>query len=279
MILVIRPRKDAGTRGSGTTRHVEANFTKAIRVMLAKALSPFGTVGENDGDSDSDDAYCTKKKPRAYKHISVDGALVDAIIAGKTVTIMQSRRSFILRLDAYGADFIKTVLQETVRQLSDTVVSETCPSSSTAFRFDDTTPNIRDKVVWDTNNDAWKLLCRCPNRFADENGRTLVVPVNLGKKAHAVAKLEAYNRALRAWNIFDKSKRCKILLLPSVCIDVQSNSSPAESQHDDSHGTVHCDSQGTAHGDSQGTSYCDSDGPPEKALPLTALCALDGHAS
>ena len=97
------------------------------------------------------------------------------------------------------------------------------------------TPNVRDKVLWDPTNNAWKLLLVEKNKpkrasFIDDQGVTLKVPERLTAAEHEIEKKSAYARATRAWNALDASGRWRIPLHLSIQLKPLSSASGSDSQ-------------------------------------------------
>ena len=77
---------------------------------------------------------------------------------------MNYGKLFIMKLDGEGVAFISKVIVHVATQCSEerllqaVEVQVASGPVEVGFRFDDTTPNIRDKVLWDPNRNSWKLL-------------------------------------------------------------------------------------------------------------------------
>ena len=90
------------------------------------------------------------------------------------------------------------------------------PEVKAAFQFKDSTPNLRDKVIWCPSNNAFKILLNVRDarglktRWYDENEMSLGVPEGLSADQHEAAKKDAYSRAISAWNALDAGKRHRI---------------------------------------------------------------------
>ena len=77
-------------------------------------------------------------------------------------------------------------------------------------------------MIWCPTTNGWKLLIKgakgasVSHVYADEHGKSLVVPDGLSAAEHLAAKQYAYKRALNAWNALDKGSRtCICTISPS----------------------------------------------------------------
>ena len=146
--------------------------------------------------------------------------LFEASFASNTISLMNYGKLFVIKLDSDGVAFINKVIVHVATQCSEELLLQAdevkvAPGPVEAgFRFDDTTPNIRDKVVWDPNRNSWKLLLQKNGHMAtshsDVDGYPLSVAEDLDAAGHNAAKFASYVRAIKAWNYFDAGKRQRI---------------------------------------------------------------------
>ena len=105
------------------------------------------------------------------------------------------------------------VKQPAIREAAEQALSQRPATAVFSFSAQDT-PNIRDKVIWVPQTHTWKLLLtRAPKNtdpLCDDTGKALSVDGNLKSAPYKAAKQEAYERAKRAWNLLDGSKRHRI---------------------------------------------------------------------
>ena len=148
-------------RNETQSRILEPLFMHAVRVLFregrARTLSLLGAP-PCDSSDDDEDAFATRKVARSTFKVS-KVLLISMELAGRRFTAVNYGKVFILQLDDVGIKFIETTLVDTIRELT---VSGTNPTAINApnpnvFRFDDFTPNVRDKVIWDPDTNSWSL--------------------------------------------------------------------------------------------------------------------------
>ena len=222
MLQTMRCR-NASKNAVNTTRTLVRNLWEALRVMLRKARANAPSLDDSDTLDDSSDDDGLAQKPKRVLPVISGLQCVALTTAGLPFTVLNSGKVFILQLDADGMRFINTVLVDTIRLLSDSTPTSTQEDTAVAaYRFDDSTPNVRDKVVWDPDANSWKLLLKVrlgdklakpiKSLYVDVSGQSLQVSENLSASRHNTAKIETYGRALRAWNQLDASHRQRITL-------------------------------------------------------------------
>ena len=231
MLHIMRARSPKSTScpGGSTATTMESfrvmskNLTASLRLMLQKALREVGAeTADMDGDLEDD-------QPKSRRHTCSgytieNAALLNLTIAHCPIQIANYGKAFIVRLDENARCFIQTVICDLIKKLSDSIDTsvQDSPRDTTvrevaSFRFDDSTPNIRDKIVWCPDDNAWKLILQKKGRgralafeWFDHEGKSLAVPKDLGGDEYDAAKLLAYGRAIEAWNILDTGKRFRI---------------------------------------------------------------------
>ena len=205
-----------------STRVLSQNLGQAIRVMLRKGLDERKCRSAADAVADDDMSDDADPKERSAAHRNFSGfsfhnvALVELTFANVVVRALNDGRVLVLLLDDDSLRFIRTTLVELIRRLGDKG-GAACPEPQLApFRFDDSTPNIRGKVVWEPTFNTWKLIMpsklhgKPKSPYEDAEGHSLQVPHTLEASAHAAAKAAAYIRAIAAWNAFNATQRKNI---------------------------------------------------------------------
>ena len=166
-------------------------------------------------------------------------ATLKAQIGGFNVTVLNLIRPKVLKVDADALIFITEYIVKRVVHLLSVAQAGTEAASSSAqpvplakFHFPDSpTPNVRDKVVWDPTKHAWRIIVKSEHshkvsdQHKDEQGRTLSVDFSLKREDYFEARIEAYDRAIRAWNALDKSKKDRIQVVNRQQIGTSSTSS------------------------------------------------------
>ena len=232
------------------SRSLAKALWSAIRVMTRKGLQNTKTAlansasgeGEPAEESSDDDASSSRvgraRTSSGYRLSHV--FLMATRIAGHRVSIVNYGKQLIVKLDDNGFQFINDVVVGLIQRLSDGNGESAAKEHSTGeagFRFDDSTPNVRGKVVWDPDQNAWRvtptLRGACAVRYTDAKGETLGVPDTLSPGDFLAAKTSAYGRALAAWNDLDNSSRQRITLpvkieLPSSDASNSVDGSPQE---------------------------------------------------
>ena len=224
--------------GDPPSRILIKSLWESIRVMLRRSLSDL-KQGVTSHDDD-DDQYNDTKLRRSFSGFALDAAfLLEVNVGGCALTIANSGRQLIALLDDKCFRFIDEAVVQIIHQLSDAPVSAdegvTFDAPRAPFRFDDSLPNIRDKVIWCTDRNGWKVLVQgktggaksATYRFVDAVGKTLCVDTKLDAISHERAKRDACIRAIACWSELDQSKRHRITA-PLTNVELAS-SSPSKS--------------------------------------------------
>jgi len=141
----------------------------------------------------------------------------------------------IAKLDDDCIRFVKFVLIDLINKLAESEIDSdvVLPPSQTdaelaSFTFDDITPNIANKVIWDTDKNRWKVTYQTQTgtttRYTDKDDNPLSVADHLDSEQFMRSKHALYRAALLAWNFFDKSKRYRITLPTVVTLDTTPSS-------------------------------------------------------
>ena len=246
LIMALAALRGRGSKAN-TTRILNKNFAHAVRILLREGLhnhgrnnADSGSEDEIDTEDEADAAAKTKAKARTFSGFKLGRVfLLKTVVAKHDVTLVNYGKLFILQLDDEGIVFLNNVILDIMQKLSDTTEavddSKSVVSEVAAFRFDHTTPNVRDKVLWEPNQNAWKLILMEKNKpkraaFADEQGDTLKVPERLSAVEHEFEKAKSYARAILAWNSLDASGRKRIAQPLQIQLQPPSSSSASDSQ-------------------------------------------------
>ena len=125
----------------------------------------------------------------------------------------------IIALNENGRKFIAEAIPAMIGQISDASAKDGATKSSSepvaGFRFDASTPNVHNKVVWLPEHDQWKVTYKTSEKRSKqqsvcEHGESLTVPKGLSMTEFMQRKASLYKKALVAWNALDKSTRQKI---------------------------------------------------------------------
>ena len=136
-------------------------------------------------------------------HGGAKALLFKASIASNTISLMNYGKLFVIKLDSEGVAFINKVIVHVAKQCSEERLLQAdefkmAPGPVEAgFRFDDTTPNIRDKVLWDPNKNSWKIFFpkkdgSTHTSVLDIEGEALKVAEDLDAAGHNAAKVASY---------------------------------------------------------------------------------------
>jgi hypothetical protein len=143
-------------------------------------------------------------------------------------------------LDDDGKRFLQHGMTSVIQKLADAddetakcadaeIQNEVEPVAN--FRFDDVTPNLFGKVVWDTDHSSWKVTHKSGNErgitYKDHLGGDLAVPEDLSGDAFMREKEKLYKMAIATWNEIDKSTRRRLATPLEITID---GSSPSKSE-------------------------------------------------
>lgn len=218
ILHALRPKSDA-TNSAKVMRDLKQQFHASIKVVLRKSLS-LREKEEPDSSDDEKASKCERSRSSfsGFKFENVPALKRDVL--GHSINMLNCGRQLIVQVNNDAVKFIKIALINIVRQLALPTPTIPNPQSIAGFRFDDATPNIRGKVVWDPIQDCWQLHMGASGiRYTDANNQSLGVAGDLTSEQHARAKQDMYARAISAWNLLDKSKSKKIT--PPLHITVQ----------------------------------------------------------
>ena len=221
MLRTLRQRHEHGSAADATTRILSRNLSASLRVLVRKGLASID--GHAPVDEPDDIAYNVKKRARTFSGLAIEDCfLFDVTLAEHPITMVNYGRQLIFRLDDNGMRFINTALVTLIKKLSssaaDVATADPVPSEKASFSFEDSTPNVRDKVMWCTRFNGWKLLImpkngtlkKATHTCEDDSGRSLKVDLSLAGADFEEAKQHAYQRAIAAWNVLDTSSRYRI---------------------------------------------------------------------
>ena len=190
-----------------------------------------------DDAESSDDGMGAKKKQRNFSGFELDKVfLIKINVAGAPLTIVNYGRHLIAHVDDDAMHFMRSCIPDIIRKLSvSDAPDEIVPTPSTpdtGFKFDDDTPNIRGKIVWEPDRNGWRVTmtrdASTCTTFTEQSGASLIVPDGLTAYGHDNAKRTAYTRAIATWNAMDHSKRHRIQAPVKItCCKTGSPSTPS----------------------------------------------------
>ena len=230
----LRP-KTTTSNSAKAMRSLVKGLQTAMRTVLRSGLQQHRKGGEHadDAESSDDGAAQTRPKPRNFSGFKLDQVfLIKINVAGAPLTIVNYGRHLIARVDDDAMHFIRSCIPDIIRKLSvSDAPDEIVPTPSTpdtGFKFDDNTPNIRDKVVWEPGRNGWLVTMKrggstCTT-FEEQSGASLIVPDGLTADEHDNAKRTAYTRAIATWNAMDQSKRHRIQAPVKITLNTSTGS-------------------------------------------------------
>jgi len=155
------------------------------------------------------------------------------------LSVLNYGKQMVVLLDDDGKRFLQLGMTSVIHKLADTHdETATCADAEgknevepvADFRFDDDTPNLFGKVVWDTDLSSWKVTHKSGKEraitYKDHLGGKLAVPEDLSGGAFMREKEKLYKLAIATWNEIDNSKRRRIMAPLEITID---GSSPSKS--------------------------------------------------
>lgn len=242
------------SQGADLMRDLTKNCVLAVKVMLRKALEskqkPMKATNEGDEedatalvsslrDSDDEDATTSNKLRLVSGWHFEQFPVFKVHCGGMPVTILNDGRQMILQLDDDGVRFIQHGMKELIEKLT---MRASDPSTSpvkiddletACFKFDDSTPNIFEKVIWDPDRRSWKVTYKSNGKktitYQDRSGISLGVSDELSEEAFESKKADLYTTAIQTWNDLDKSSRKKITV-PLVGIALDRNELASHAQ-------------------------------------------------
>ena len=159
--------------------------------------------------------------------------LLKVTAAAHPITIVNTGHQMIALMDDDSTRFVAFALIDTIAKLcsmdADVALPQEPASEMSMFRFDDSTPNVFGKVVWDTDNNSWKVSYKAAHgtmiTYKGDDGKDLMVPDGLDTDAHLRVKESLYRKAIDSWNSNDKTKRQRITPPPQFNLYVKGSGS------------------------------------------------------
>ena len=219
-----------------SVRQVSKVLSDNIRVEFDLSLAKARRSGDGPNPFDTDDDEDDSQRSRLNKSGKVSvPSTAQLVIGGFHISCLNHAKQMVVLLDDDTAKFITGWVTPLARYLASNHLTESPTSSEpmgdslgdssspeplAGFRFPSgTTPNIRDKVVWDLSREQWNLILKKPTeKFESGQFR---VDADVCPAVHAAQKLAAYHRAIEAWNRLDGSTR------PRITMQVASNQRPS----------------------------------------------------
>ena len=171
---------------------------------------------EPEIDENLDIARGPRQRPRAVGFCPV----VDIEIGGFPVLCVNHKNYIAFKVDDATVAFILGWMLPLVKGIMDkphqvakprelTSHPTTTSSKPAGFVFNSCyTPNVRDKVAWVPEKNAWQLYVKHPTD--DSETRQFVVNPDQPSDQYEQQKTDAYCRAVNAWNRLDGTKRHRI---------------------------------------------------------------------
>ena len=201
-------------------------FNRTMNEMLRNGLLASRQKGAPDidlGTNEDDEHYPTVKTLSGF-HLK-DVKLIKITVAGITFNVVNYAKMMIIKVDEAGIQFMKTVIVDVARKLT-LKAKESVYQPEAPYQFDIELRNIRDKVVWDPDQNGWQVRFK-PGKAANAKGkgkkattsqpsikepepRLVKVPDNLEGKEFDIARRAAYVEAIKLWNELDGRKGPKI---------------------------------------------------------------------
>ena len=128
---------------------------------------------------------------------------------------------------------MKTVIVDVVRKLTPQA-NESVYQPEASFKFDIDLRNIKDKVVWDPDENGWQVRAKPAKAKAKGKNapksepvikepaqQCIKVPNNLEGNEFECARRAAYIQAIKMWNDTDGTKRTKIKVPSDTTLPVR----------------------------------------------------------
>ena len=223
---------------SPKARAIAQNVMTKLREDFVPAIGSARKKIAIDSDSQEGDVAEEKSSRKlTFKNIIA----LPVLVGGHEITVLNSMRPFIMRIDEAGFKFVATYVLDIVLKASDALGIPVTQSSKSdvpigpSFSFAPSqTPNLRGKVNWCPLDHSWRLTCSNPRiglkqiqeEFSDgafcgdapdsareidsRNGKAILVSRDGGRGAVDARKNTAYRLAVLAWNKIDGSTRHRI---------------------------------------------------------------------
>ena len=220
MITFLRCKGEENKTLKRATTNVMYQIKRLWKTLLGAS---FNCDDTEDVDEDDLKQGCKRRTWSGFHFTDV--VLLQKSWGTTKPTLVNTGVVMVLLLDAEGIKFIREVIVGMIEQISleapdSRIENETTPGATWSFEND--TPNIRGKVVWDPNWDSWKLCHKNKDpTFVDYLGKPLTVLHGPGDDdvAYKKKKAEAYHRAITSWNYARRSlPKSKQHLIPEVTL-------------------------------------------------------------
>ena len=184
-----------------------------FQVALRAARKSNGADDDEQDDSGVQDDDPAEKVIGQKELACKKQVCYDVGIEGHTMTVVNSLRPIVLQLDHRTIAFLSTHFATSAATLahSQLKVPTAAPKAAAPFTF---TPellrNFRAKLVWIPTMHTWKLEVHKPKETVDDSSLCFRVEPSLAPADYMAAKVDAYVKAIRAWNKLDGSTRTRI---------------------------------------------------------------------
>ena len=225
---------------SPKARAIAQNVMTKLREDFVPAIGSARKKIAIDSDSQEGDVAEEKSSRKlTFKNIIA----LPVLVGGHEITVVNSMKPFIVRIDEAGFQFVATYVLDIVLKASDALGIPDANTQSSksdvpigpSFSFAPSqTPNLRGKVNWCPLDHSWKLtytrakikLSQIKEEFSDgafcgnapdsareidsSSGKAIRVSRDGGRGAVDARKNTAYHLAVLAWNKIDGSTRHRI---------------------------------------------------------------------
>ena len=224
---------------SPKARAIAQNVMTKLREDFVPAIGRARMKIASDSDYSEGDVAEEKNRKLTFKNITA----LPVLVGGHEITVVNSMRPFIMRIDEAGFQFVATYVLDIVLKASDALGIPDANTKSSksdvpigpSFSFAPSqTPNLRGKVNWCPLDHSWKLtytrakikLSQIKEEFSDgafcgnapdsareidsSSGKAIRVSRDGGRGAVDARKNTAYRLAVLAWNKIDGSTRHRI---------------------------------------------------------------------
>jgi hypothetical protein len=228
--------KGGKSKAAAATRQLQSSASKTIAGWLKESLRAAGKVcSDTDTQSSVDDDDVAPKKNKVNTLSSFREQNVPTLkgeVNGYKLTLSNQGRVMIIALDEHGRKFIAEAIPEMINKISNASAKGGATTSSServaGFKFDASTPNVHNRVVWQPERDQWKVTYKtAEKKFKQQSvchhGESLTVPPCDTMDEFMDRKASLYKKALVAWNKLDKSTRQKIHIDASPPINDDAN--------------------------------------------------------
>ena len=196
-----------------------------MKLLLKAALkTALEETRKQNGVDDHDRSNVSRPRNKSGVRVQHEQT-VRVKVANHALTIVNCAKLMVAKLDMDTTRFVSSVVVGAIEKRCATIDAadvdgegESTPNSHRPAHFEDATPNLLGRVVWDTDADTWKITYKASTKeklitFKDSEGSALHVDYKkLGRDAAELDKQSKYKKACESWNFLDKSQRPRIIM-------------------------------------------------------------------